>query len=335
MRRREFITLVGGSVAAGALAARAQQSTMPVIGFLNSASPSEWAHLVAAFKKGLNEAGYSEGQNVAIEYRWAEGQYDRLPVLATELVRRPVAVLVATGGSISALAAKTATATIPIVFNSGTDPVKLGLVASLDRPGGNATGVSVLTTELGRKRLELLRELVPNAKVIAVLLNPSYLTHPAGVPSGAVIQARDVEAVARAVGQQVLLLNANHERDIDAAFATLVEQRVGALLVGSDPFFFGRRNQLAALAARHVIPAIYEWREFAEAGGLMSYGPSVADAYRLVGVYTGKILKGAKPADLPVQQPTKVELVINLKTAKALGLTIPPTLLTRADELIE
>ena len=305
MKRREFIALVSGVALASPLAAGAQQPTMPVIGFLNAASAAEWVHLVAAFKKGLNEAGYDEGQNVAIEYRWAEGHYDRLPVLAGELVHRPVTVLVATGGFTSARAAKKATATIPIVFTSGADPVKYGLVASLNRPGGNLTGVSVLTTELEPKRLELLRELVPNANVIAVLLNPKG--------AAAEYQLQWVQAAAGAIGQQIYVLNASREGDIDAAFTTLIERHAGALVVGADPFFVSRRHQIAALAARHAVPTIY----------------------RLVGVYTGKILKGAKPADLPIQQSTKLELVINLRVAKALGLTIPQSILLRADEVIE
>jgi len=305
MKRREFIALVSGVALASPLAAGAQQPMMPVIGFLNVASAVEWVHLVAAFKKGLNEAGYVEGQNVAIEYRWAEGQYDRLPVLASELVHRPVTVLVATGGFTSAQAAKKATATIPIVFTSGADPVKYGLVASLNRPGGNLTGVSVLTTELEPKRLELLRELVPNANVIAVLLNPKG--------AAAEYQLQWVQAAAGAIGQQIYVLNASREGDIDAAFTTLIERHAGALVVGADPFFVSRRHQIAALAARHAVPTIY----------------------RLVGVYTGKILKGAKPADLPIQQSTKLELVINLRVAKALGLTIPQSILLRADEVIE
>src|SRR5262245_12868926 len=296
MKRRKFVALVG-SVAAWPLMARAQQQSMPVIGFLNSASPRQWVHLVGAFRKGLNEVGYVEGQNLLIEYRWAEGLYERLPALAEELVRRPVSVLVTTGGATTALAAKAATTTIPIVFSSGNDPVKFGLVASLNRPGGNATGVAFLIDTLGSKRLELLREVLPGAKLIAALMNPDNV--------GTETQLRDLQKAAHATAQQLLFLNANSEGEIDTAFATIAEKRAD------------------------------EWREFVETGGLMSYGPSHTEMYRLIGVYTGRILNGAKPADLPVQRPTKFELVINAKTAKAIGLTVPPAFLGRADEVIE
>jgi putative tryptophan/tyrosine transport system substrate-binding protein len=325
IRRREFITLLGGA-AAWPVAARAQQPAMPVIGFLRSTSIERSAQLLAAFRQGLKEAGYSEGQNVAIEYRSAEGEYDRLPGLAADLVRRQVTVIVATGGLASAQAAKALTSTIPIVF-TGEDPVKSGLVVSFNQPGGNATGVSLLTTDIGSKRLGLLRELVPNATRIALLNNPN------GPNVGGYLQ--DLQAAADSLNQRIQVLNAVNENEIDAAFVALARERPDALFISSDPFLTSRREQIVALANHYKLPAFYEWREFAEAGGLASYGPSHTEPYRLIGIYTGRILKGAKPADLPVIQSTKFELVINLKTAKALGLEVPATLLARADEVIE
>jgi putative ABC transport system substrate-binding protein len=327
MKRREFITLLGGAAVGWPLAARAQQ-VMPVIGLLSTTSSDGYTERLRAFRLGLKDAGYVEGENVAIEYRWAENQSDRLAALAAELARRPVAVIATIGGQASALAAKAATATIPIVFIAPEDPVRLGLVTSLARPGANLTGINILVAEVAAKRLELLRELVPAATRVAVLVNPVNTS---------ITEAtlRDVEPAARAMGLQVQFFNASTNREIDAAFAIFVRERPDALFVGSDPFFANRRVQLANLASHHSIPATYSSREFAEAGGLMSYGTSLTHAFRQIGIYTGRILKGAKPADLPVVQSTKFELVINDQTARMIGLTVPPTLLTSADEVIE
>jgi putative ABC transport system substrate-binding protein len=324
VNRRELILLLAGTMTA-ARAPRAEQKAMPVIGYLgNTSGPT--APNMAAFHQGLSETGYVEGQNVAIEHRWAEGRYDRLPPLAADLVDRKVNVI-ATAGMPLALAAKSATSTIPIVFIIGTDPVEVGLVASLARPGGNLTGIAIMATELMPKRLELLSELVPQAGMIALLVNPSN--------ASAEPQMREVQEAARAKGVQLRILKASTESEIDTAFASLVQLQAGALVVGTDLFFYNRREQLVALASRHTVPAIYEFRDFAATGGLISYGPSLAGTWRQVGVYVGRILKGAKPTDLPVQQPTTFELVVNLKTAQALGLTVPPSILARADEVIE
>ncbi len=327
MRRRELTFLLGGAAAAWPLAASAQQKAMPVIGVLSSGSPGPGAPFVAAFRQGLRETGYVEGQNLAIEYRWADGRYDRLPAMAADLVGRKVDVIAANGGGPSALAAKSATATIPIIFTVGADPVELGLVASLARPGGNLTGFSILAAELMPKLVELLSELVPQARAIVLLVNPT-------IPNAGRI-AREVEEAARAKGLELHILTASTESEIDAAFATLVQRHADALVVSADPFFNSQRDQLVTLASQHAVPAIYDWREFAAAGGLISYRASATAIFRQAGIYAGRILKGEKPADLPVQQPTKFELVINLKTAKALGLTVPQSFLFRADEVIE
>jgi putative tryptophan/tyrosine transport system substrate-binding protein len=325
MKRREFITLLGGAATAWPLVARAQQP--PVVGFLSIATASSYAHLVAGFRRGLEENGFVEGRNIAIEYRWADGKYERLASLAADLVAQQVAVIVTSGGDNPALAAKAATRTTPIVFNAGDDPVKIGLVASLAHPGGNVTGVNIFTIELVEKRLGLLLDVVPAASSIAVLTNPNF--------APAVSNARAAQLAAGRVGKSVALFEARTASEIDTAFVQMTQERPGALLVGSDPFFNSRREQIAELAARHAIPAIYEWREFAHAGGLMSYGTDLVEAYRLQGVYAGRILKGEKPADLPVVQLSKFALVINLKTANALGLSIAPGVLAIADEVIE
>jgi putative tryptophan/tyrosine transport system substrate-binding protein len=327
MRRRDFVALLGGAAVAWPLAARAQQPAMPVVGFLNAQSADTLTHVVAAFRQGLNQMGYAEGRDVAIEYRWADGQGDRLPALAADLVQRQVAVIASTGGDPAALAAKRATTTLPIVFTIGGDPVALGLVASLNRPGGNMTGITQIAVMLDPKRLEVLHELMPGIAAVAVLQNPNNANAEFQVPA--------LRATARTMGLDLRFVTATTEREIDSAFASLAQPRIGALVVASDPFFNSRRQQIVALATRLAVPAIFHQREFALDGGLMSYGTSVADMYRQAAIYTGRILKGEQPADLPVQQSTKVELVINLKTAKTLGLTFPITLLGRADEVIE
>jgi putative tryptophan/tyrosine transport system substrate-binding protein len=330
MKRRELITLIGGAVAAPSLlwplAARAQQPAMPVIGFLNAGISSQLGDRVIGFQQGLKETGHVEGQNVAIKYLWAEGHYDRLPAMAADLVRRRVNVIAASP-SPAAMAAKAATTTIPIVFTSGFDPVSIGLVASLNRPGGNVTGINTLSGALGAKRLELLRQLMPNSGLIALVVNQTNLN---GVPD-----TTEIQATARAIGQELVVLDARNESDLNTAFAALTQHKATALIVGADAFLNSQRDQIVALAARHAIPTIYESRGYVLAGGLISYGTDLSDPYRLAGVYTGRILKGAKPADLPVVQPTKFELVINLKTAKTLGLTVPDKLLVAADEVIE
>jgi putative ABC transport system substrate-binding protein len=328
MRRREFISLLGGAAAAWPLPLRAQQPAMPVVGFLHPASPEAFARLVAAFRKGLSDGGYVEGQTVAIEYRWAHNDNARLPELAADLVRRRVAVIAAPLGTATAVAAKAATQSIPIVFGIGTDPVKAGLVASLNRPGANVTGVGALTSELSAKRLGVLHELLPRAARFALLVNPTN-------PVAAETMIADTRSAAAAIGRPLDIVTASSHRDIEMAFATLAEKRCEGLLLGVDPLFNTRRVQLATLSVRHMLPTIYPVREFAEAGGLMSYGPDNADRFRQVGVYTARILKGEKPADLPVIQAAKFEFVINLPTARALGLDIPPMLLARADEVIE
>ena len=326
MRRREFIAYIGGA-AAWPLAARAQQAGMPVVGFLNPGLPEPSSFLVVAFREGLEKEGYVEGQNVTVEYRWASGHYNELQTLASDLVRRHAVAIAATGGSISAQAAKAATATIPLVFNVGEDPIKLGLVASFNRPGGNITGVNTLSPALESKRLGLLRELVPQAAIVAVLLNPSN--------PDADLQRRDIQAAASAIGQDLRTFDVGNESDIETAFAALVRQRADALLVGSDVFLTNRREQIVALAARYAVPTIYSFRSFAESGGLMSYSTNLVEVYRQVGFYVGRILKGEKPANLPIVQPTKFELVINLKTAKAMNVKISDNLLSLADEVIE
>jgi putative ABC transport system substrate-binding protein len=327
MRRREFITLLGGAAIAWPLVARAEQYPMPVIGFLNVESAGGYADPLAAFIKGLSEAGYAEGRNVAIEYRWAEGHTDRLPAMATELVDKQVTVIAATSTP-AALAAKAATTTIPVVFETAADPVQLGLVTSLNRPGGNVTGVTQLTLGTVPKELELLHELLPTARVIGLLVNPAD-------PALADTEMREVESAARTLGLELHVLNASTELDLETVFTNLVHLQAGGLVIGTDAFFTSRSNQLAALAAHYAVPTVYKRREFAAAGGLLSYGSDVTDSYRLVGVYAGRILKGDKPADLPVQQATKIELFINLKTAKALGINVPLTLSARADQVFE
>ena len=328
VRRRDFFNFLGGAAVVWPLAARAQQPGMPVIGFLGSSSPDRFARPLSAFRQGLNETGYVEGRNVTIEYRWADGQNDRLPALAADLIRRQVNVIAAPGSTPAALAAKAATATIPVIFQVGTDPVAAGLVASLARPAGNVTGVTNINTELVPKRLELLRELIPTANIIALLVNPTspFITESI---------SKDLQSATRALGLQLHILNASTEHDFDTVFATFTKLRADVLVIAPDAMFISQSERLGALTLRHAVPAVTQFREFAAAGGLMSYGGSFTEPTRLVGVYTGRVLKGEKPADLPVMQATKVELVINLKTAKALGINVPNTLIGRADEVIE
>ena len=327
MRRREFIAMLGGAAVAWPLVALAQQPAMPVIGFLHIASPEPLSHILLGFRQGLSETGYVEGQNVAIDYRWARGQYDLLPALAAELVKQRVAVIVAGGGEMTAAAVKAATSTIPTIFTSAGDPTKVGLVESLNRPGGNLTGIVTFTSVVETKKLGLLRELISPSTVIAMLINPEFPTAEA--------DAKEVEAAARTLGHTVLVLRASTDQELEVAFATMVEGRLGALLVAGAPFFNARRERLVTLANQHALPAIYEYREYVTAGGLMSYGISLPDNYRQMGIYVGQVLKGTKPAELPILQPTKFILVVNLKTANALGLTVPPGVLAIADEVIE
>jgi putative tryptophan/tyrosine transport system substrate-binding protein len=327
MKRREFVALLGGAAVTWPLAAHAQQPGLPVVGFVHTLSPESVPHFVAAFQQGLKEVGYVEGQNLAVEYRWAQGRYDRLPGLIDDLVRRRVAVIAATGGDPSPQIAKAATQTIPIVFTANSDPVREGLVANLNRPGGNLTGITIFGPAAVTKRMQLMHELMPKAATIAYLMNPNN-------PNGE-MEMKTAQAAARSLGQAMTVLSASNERELDTAFTVMVQQRADALVVASDTFFVWRRDQLVELAARHALPAIYYLREFAQAGGLMTYGNSLTDAYRRVGVYVGRILKDEKPSDLPVQQSTKFELIVNLQTAKALGLAIPDKLLALADEVIE
>lgn len=327
MRRREFIVLVGGAVAAWPGAARTQQSASPTIGWLSARSPAEAATVLQAFRQGLGQVGYFEGKNVTIEYRWAEGRYDRLPALAAELVSRQVNLIAATGGEPSALAAKAATSTIPIVCTLGGDPVESGLVASLNRPGSNLTGTTIMTLEMASKRLDLARQIAPKASAVGILINPKF--------PPATAEAREVQHAGRSFGIEINVLNASTENEIDAAFTSMDEQKNGALIIGTDGFLLGQRDQIVRLAARHMVPTIYFLREFVEAGGLVSYGPNVANGYRQAGVYAGLILNGANPAVLPIVRPTQFQLYLNLKTAKALGLELPPLLLALADEVIE
>jgi ABC-type uncharacterized transport system substrate-binding protein len=327
VKRREFITLLGGAAVAWPLAAQAQQQAVPVVGFLHPSSPEPFGHIVNGFRRGLNDTGFVEGQNVAIEYRWARGEYDRLPALAAELVQRRVRVILAGGGEVGALAVKAATSTIPVLIITSSDPVKSGLIASFNRPGGNITGLMTATSILEAKKFGLLCEMVPNARVVAMIINPDYPPNDA--------DAVEVQSAAQSIGRHLLVLKANSPQAIDTAFATLMEQRAGALHVGGDPFLVGRSQQLVALATRHAIPAIYDFRESVVAGGLMSYGSNLPNNYRQLGVYAGRILKGERAAELPVMHPAIFDFVINLVTAKALGLEVPPTLLARADEVIE